>query len=777
MGEKKNSNWLSDTPCLAYTSPGCPAPSHVRKMKTKTVEETERSPAPRKSVGEEEEERQGKKEGIFSGDGNIVEPKTLNTVSQESRSLNIVSQESRALNIVSQESRALNTVSQESRALNTITDVGTGRSHYHGGATRRRSGHGTVPLPPKVIVTANVKPGHLLDSTTLLDRNLPPPRLLDTLHPEHTVYQVNYPGAHLRVGATRPSHLSHAHGAAAAPTRREEPHSIDFGSHSLSMGAYHPPREPEVHNKRSHLIPREPVKYYNPVHPTLSPGATSPVAPPPRPNVQQPHPQGPQPRPQGHQPLPQGHQPLPQEQEPLLQSYQLRPQGPQPVPQGQEPLLQSYQLRPQGPQPLPQGQEPLLQGYQLRPHGLQLRPQGPNESSLGPQSQRPQFRPSKLLPPASRHTSVATSTTLPQPPPTIHPLRRLVRLGGYTRPDGSSYQFVAGEVYSPPPLQRTPYRHSQKPFVRITTRRPAGQELPLGPFQEDRSTITPKYVKETIAEMDYEPRTYETTQPPTCYDTNWFLMPVQGWFVLSIILAALVIILLVVCAILYSSFMKQRRKVKKLLSAGLVVPGCVDPVNHEVCQCRSVAPLVSSHTLLSSSSVVSRTSGRSLRLPSRYFGDINYSNDSQERTLEFGSLPTASVQDTEKDNNLDSITTMHTQLELEDGPPPLVPKKTSVTGITGSGGAGAAENKGGAREKRLGNPEGRNGRESRLGVQQARSAVYEEKNIYDGRNRNAYSDRSGGHGDNDNHHQRATGSRNLEVQLTTIYPPPRRFKL
>lgn len=71
-----------------------------------------------------------------------------------------------------------------------------------------------------------------------------------------------------------------------------------------------------------------------------------------------------------------------------------------------------------------------------------------------------------------------------------------------------------------------------------------------------------RYVKNTIAEMEFEPKTIEAPQPPTYHNPNWFLMPVQGWFVLSIILAALLIVFIVVCSIIYNSLRKQKRKVR-----------------------------------------------------------------------------------------------------------------------------------------------------------------------------------------------------------------------
>lgn len=54
----------------------------------------------------------------------------------------------------------------------------------------------------------------------------------------------------------------------------------------------------------------------------------------------------------------------------------------------------------------------------------------------------------------------------------------------------------------------------------------------------------------------------------------------------------------------------------KRLTGGptVVLPPCCDPVKHEKCGCRTLAPLVRSHTLLSRASIMtSRASQRSLR--------------------------------------------------------------------------------------------------------------------------------------------------------------------
>ncbi|XP_042219598.1 uncharacterized protein LOC121864591 isoform X2 [Homarus americanus] len=771
------------------SSPGRPGPSHLRKMRPEDTETRDREPAAGGGVGEEEDERE----------------KTVEEVSEEESD-----------------------TQEESRALNTVTAGATDRTHQRG-LTRRGPGQGNGALPAKVIVTASVRRGPLLDDTLALDRNLPPPRLLETTHPEQQgTYRVNYPGARLRVGAPRPSHLTPTHETGVVITRKEGPHSINFGSSSLSMGAYHHPREP--------------VKFYNAAHPTRRPLAGPPQGPP---------------------------------------TYSQRPH---PQPLGLQPLLQGTQVT----QIHQQDLEQHLQGLPQRSQGPPQRPQGPPQHPVGPQPQKPQFRPSKLLPPTTRHTTttLTTTTTKTDPPPTtlrtrselkkvtpsirdaapprsdnstpplkpseplpsrrgqvvnapspaltallsgvdqtssLTPLGTISKSGvraeighragtagghdpssnlghqhrppvtppnrhplaGYTRPDGSPYNFVSGEVYTPPPLvQRNKFRNTQKPYIRITTRRPGEHELPAGPFQENHSTYIPKYVKENIAEMEYEPKTFEAPPPPAYHNPNWFLMPVQGWFVLSIILAALLIVLIVVCAIIYNSLRNQRKKLRKLLSPGLVLPGCVDPVNHEVCQCRSLAPLVRSHTLMSRASAMSRASHRSVHPSSRHQGAIKYDDASQPKTTGFRSLPTPALPDGDRDNNnLDSITTTHTQLEVEDSPPPLVPKKTSLTGSTTGVGTGAQDSRGGGRESRQGNPENRSGRESRLGGHEARSSVNEGRGSgYDGRYSYGYGGRSGGHEDsygkgNGSQYQRPAGSHNSDVQLTTIYPPPRRFEL
>lgn len=94
---------------------------------------------------------------------------------------------------------------------------------------------------------------------------------------------------------------------------------------------------------------------------------------------------------------------------------------------------------------------------------------------------------------------------------------------------------------------------------------------------------------------------------------------------------------------------------------------------------------------------------------------------------------------------------------MEDAPPPLAPKKSSLTGLQeskgGHGGGGGC-----GRESRMGLDRG-GGRDSRMGA-------------YDGRHGSgAPSADSYGRGGQ----QRF--SMPPDVQLTTIYPPPRRFEL
>nr|XP_045593827.1 uncharacterized protein LOC123755335 [Procambarus clarkii] len=699
-------------------------------MSTQSIQKTVCEPVRDKSV-EEEEDEQGKKEEDDNIEGSGGEAET--------------------------------------RSLKTVTLVATGRSHHHGGLTRRGPPPANGVFPAKVIVTAGAKTGHLLDDTRALDRNLPPPRLTEGLLPDQSKYRKNYPGARLRVGAPRPSHLSHTHGSGVAPIRRVEPHSINFGASSLSMGAYHHPREPVI--------------YYSAAHPV--PLGGSPLVPPPHQNTHQPRPQRPHPRPQERPQSPVEKQP----QKPQFRPSKLLPSTSRyttaatlallPPPSTLPPT--SSVVRPAGPDVVgaasprkPQQPAP-RQPSDPTPSRRGLVDDAPSPAHTGDSSTASltplgTITKSGVRPKISHRAGAAgagheASPGQRGPQATNVPSRHPVT--GYTRPDNSPYNFVAGDVYAPPPiLQRTKPRNTQKPIARGTTRRVVDQALPVGPFQDTHSTFVPKYIKESVAEMEFEPKTVTAPQLPVYHNPNWFLMPVQGWFVLSIILAALLIVLVVVCAILYSSLKKQRKKMKKLLSTGLVLSGCVDPVNHEVCHCRALAPLVRSHTLLSEASAVSGISGRSLRQPSRHQGAVNYNNATQPRRLGFLSLPTPALQDAEKDNSQDSIITTNTQLEIEDAPPPLAPKQTSLTGTSsGEGGAG--------REGRLGHPESRSGRESRLGGHEAR------RTAYDGRYGNA--SRCGGEDSfgemSGRHHQRPVGSHNPDVQLTTIYPPPTRFDL
>ena len=82
-------------------------------------------------------------------------------------------------------------------------------------------------------------------------------------------------------------------------------------------------------------------------------------------------------------------------------------------------------------------------------------------------------------------------------------------------------------------------------------------------------------MKNNIQEMEFDPKTIDAPLVPDGNGSNnihgyiqnlpsnyWFLMPVQAWFTLSIVLAALVLVLAIVSIILYVSLKKQRRKVR-----------------------------------------------------------------------------------------------------------------------------------------------------------------------------------------------------------------------
>ncbi|KAK8403381.1 hypothetical protein O3P69_000468 [Scylla paramamosain] len=563
-----------------------------------------------------------------------------------------------------------------------------------------------------------------------------------------------------------------------------------FGSSSLSTSTYHhhhhPIRHREEDYRAGHVVPREPIKYYKAGG--VSPTPATLAQPTPRPRT---HP-GQPPRPPGplHDPQQPPHlhmQPPPTPEQPYHPPEQHQdccpPHAAPPPP-----------LPPPPPPVVPHTQQSELRDiiHVNRAHSLPRRPSPPRRPSTQPRS--PPRQPSPSPPPPARRGQVvnaprpafsvlaagedATASLTPlatisksgvprtemghraggvsrgRDSPT-RPHRRPT--GRVTRPAGGRYTFLSGEVYTPPPLQPRPsHPHPQKPFFRITTRRPLGQELAVIPYKESYSTFEPKYVKDTIAEMEFEPKTMPAPPPPAApAAVHWFLMPVQGWFVLSIILAALVVVLGVGSALLYSSLRKQKRKMKRLTGGSAVMlSACSDPVKHEACGCRALAPLVRSHTLLSRASIMtSRASQRSLRSLSLPRHPATVPSPPQSRAGGgMRSLPTSTQHEKERDTTFDSITTTNTQLEVEDTPPPLAPKKSSLSGMQ--------DVKGGGRESRLG-IEGRGGsRDSRIGAYDGRHGV-------GGLQGEGY-----GRGSCQQRHTMPS-----DVQLTTIYPPPRRFEL
>ncbi|KAK3883041.1 hypothetical protein Pcinc_012616 [Petrolisthes cinctipes] len=657
--------------------------------------------------------------------------------------------------------------------------------------------------------------------------DLPPPRLPETPHPPPSSYRVNYPGARLRVAAPRPSHLSHPHKNTGEQYIPREPVTYYNGSPTQIRQPQQPQQQqlpqppPNRHLPHQPPQPQPPQPPPPPRHLPHQPPQPQPPPSPPRHLPHQPY-TGPHPPPQLHPPPP----PPPRQSKPQQQQQQQYPSSTPRQPSGPSgmpvvpfrpskllppttrrsttttatptttvtPPPQTYPPPP--PPPPPPTDPPYInsRGEVLpgQPNNLSRTPTrrgqvvnapSPAITGLGTAEDAASLAPLGTIsksgvPSEIGHRSGPDRGHDPTPGRRNH-LHHSIRhpATGYSGP----YNFVSGEVYTPPPL-RPKLRTTHKSFVRITTRRPIEQELPVIPYKNSHSTYVPKYVKNTIAEMEFEPKTIEAPQPPTYHNPNWFLMPVQGWFVLSIILAALLIVFIVVCSIIYTSLRKQKRKVKKLLGPGLVLPPCVDPVKHEVCQCRSLAPLVRTHTLLSRASVVSATSRRSHRPPSRHQPAINYENTAvtirfmkfyvylDMQTIRFMNLTlqqpttgggfrtqtTPAIQD-QKDNNLDSITTINTQVEVEQGPPPLVPKKSSLSGHESKGGGGG----GGGRDSRQSNTESKSGRESRMGAydgRYSRASTYENKE-------GALSARF---------QQRPSPP---DVQLTTIYPPPRRFEL
>lgn len=121
------------------------------------------------------------------------------------------------------------------------------------------------------------------------------------------------------------------------------------------------------------------------------------------------------------------------------------------------------------------------------------------------------------------------------------------------------------------------------------------------------------------------------------------------------------------------------------------------------------------------------------------------------------------------------------QLEVEDAPPPLAPKKSSLSGVQDSKGEGGRESRmghdsrGGGRESRM-VPDSRGdngGRESRMGLE-GRGGVGRDSRM------GAYEGRHGSGAPPTEGYSRGGQHRFSmppDVQLTTIYPPPRRFEL
>ncbi|KAF2351277.1 hypothetical protein FHG87_017967, partial [Trinorchestia longiramus] len=90
---------------------------------------------------------------------------------------------------------------------------------------------------------------------------------------------------------------------------------------------------------------------------------------------------------------------------------------------------------------------------------------------------------------------------------------------------------------------------------RITTRRPVFGAIGIA-MDDVRPSYVPRYVKDSMTEMEFEPRLMPKHRSD---DPHWFLMPVQGWFVLSIILAALFIVFIVIIILLYKTVNKQKK--------------------------------------------------------------------------------------------------------------------------------------------------------------------------------------------------------------------------
>ncbi|XP_050688130.1 serine/arginine repetitive matrix protein 1-like isoform X2 [Eriocheir sinensis] len=750
------------------------------------------------------------------------------------------------------------TAGEDSRSLNTVSGVEEGRGHR---------GVMEGSRPAKVIITA--RRGHPMEDTHALDRNLPPPRLMDAQHAPpaypHSDYRVNYPGAKLRVSAPRPSHLT-PHGADQAVRRRDEPHSISFGSSSLSQSTYHHPQQHQQHHHPQQRHQREPITYYQVGGASPSPGGNPQPAPRPHAHPGETlRPPGPS---HGHlQPPPPHIRPPPAPQQPQ-QPY--APPHQHHEHESNAPEFRPSKLLPPTGRPSPvtiaattraTTHFPYTRPSEVRhtTHTKRLQTSAPRRPTQprrpSPPPRRPSPPPRRPSPPPRGPSPSPPRLPSPSPPPpparrghvvnapspaftvlaagddataSLTPLATLTKSGvrteiGHragsvtrgrdtptrphrrpaagrgTRPGGGGggggagggrYSFVSGEVYTPPPIPQRPPPppHQHKPFLRITTRRPFGQELAVIPYKESYSTFEPKYVKDSIAEMEFEPKTMPAPPPPHAPPAavHWFLMPVQGWFVLSIILAALVVVLGVGSAILYSSLRKQKRKMKRLTGGpAVVLPPCVDPIKHEACGCRALAPLVRSHTLLSRASIMtSRASQRSLRslsLPRHQMAVP--SPQTQARTGGgMRSLPASSQNEKERDTTFDSITTTNTHLEVEDAPPPLAPKKSSLSGMQDSKGDGGRESRmgldsrgGGGRDSRMGldSRGDHGGRESRMGMESRGGGRDSRMGAYDGRHGSGAPPPTDAYGRGGQHRF----SMSPDVQLTTIYPPPRRFEL
>ena len=68
--------------------------------------------------------------------------------------------------------------------------------------------------------------------------------------------------------------------------------------------------------------------------------------------------------------------------------------------------------------------------------------------------------------------------------------------------------------------------------------------------------------------MEFEPSVV-ATRPMIHHQENFFLMPVQGWFALTIIFAAVIIVLLVILGLLFRSLRSKKTKVITFLKVPL----------------------------------------------------------------------------------------------------------------------------------------------------------------------------------------------------------------